>query len=277
MGKEVKIDFSIYAGYIVLGIVAGYLLKSILEIEINIFLLALIIIPSFYTIEYFFIKKLFSDWWQKSFLHTGLTCGCDSYKKWRNNNSIYITRIITLIPVFGLTTLILPYLSTPKGVKKITIDQEFKLNFKKLELELRTRKTTEFYEIEKILRNELVENGKGSYYIVNIDNPKYKEKVLFEEGKYVIKDFDNRLITPLNKFMDEVYYYLDAGTECQLYIKGSADIKGNKKFKAKMNNEYDFDKIEYFPKISLSNYDVQRLGDYYTNSDLPNLRAKYIQ
>lgn len=281
MASEVRIDYSVFGLYIVLSAIAGYVIKSILGIEVNMIYLTLMIVFFYYTLEYFVFKKLFKNWWQRNFFHTSLNCKCDSCKKWRKRTLIYITRIVALVPVFFLTTLILPYIGTPDGAKKIVIDEQFKVDFKKLQIELRTKKTTEFYEIEKIPTDELVEDNEGSYYVVNLDDSRYKERVLFQEGEYVIQDLNMKLITPMNKFMNEVYYYLDAGTECQLFIKGSADIKGHETFKKQIDGDYEFKKIKYYPKISNSKYrpkyQVQRIGDFYTNSDLPNLRARFIQ
>jgi hypothetical protein len=196
--------------------------------------------------------------------------------------------VISLLLLAGVA--LYPYVCTQKNTqeKKIEIiDQTIKLDITKLRAELRTIKTTEYYETQKISNPELIKDKKGDYFIIDLGKVYTKEKVLFKPGRYIIEDLDEAFLTAVNHFMKEVYTKIDKGVECQLFVKGSADIAGNKRFQETLDATYGakegFARIEYLKSLEASQSlfsqetGTMNIGGIYTNKELPNLRGKFIQ
>jgi len=173
----------------------------------------------------------------------------------------------------------------PVNKKKETVIVEIEIPI--IKSKLRTTYETQYYEIQKQPNPELVKGLKGDYYIINLKNAVTNERILFKVGEYFIDDFNEQFITSLNKFMTEIYSKIDSGVDCQIFVKGSADILGQGKFKRQIDKRYGtdqgFTKIEYYKGVSssdylfLSEFDTETIDNEYTNSNLPNLRGKFFQ
>ncbi len=169
--------------------------------------------------------------------------------------------------------------------KRSTATVEFKAKFKELELSLRTSIENEYFDIRLIPEDEVVKGKKGKYYIVDLKFPDIQDTVFFESGKYVMSNFTDSLTKPLNNFIEDVYSYIDAGTECALFVRGSADILGEETLNAAFNPEYNgksFHNIKYLAKDDksdkfINSISIHKIGDRYKNHDLPFLRAAFIQ
>lgn len=202
----------------------------------------------------------------------------------------WVFGVLALALVVFAVIALYPYIfdnSKGQEKKKEKIDQEIKIDIEKLTVELRSTKETEYYEVKKIPNPEIIEDIKGDYFVVDLKIAQRNEKVLFSSGEYVIEDLNEEFVNALGKFMDEVYNKLDKGVECRLYVKGSADIAGQETFKKSIDNRFGaeegFTTIEYLKAIEGSKSlfsqtkQLQSIGSEYTNTDLPNLRGKFIQ
>lgn len=252
-----------------------------------------------YIIDWFFcrnnhintIKNVES--WKPDFFLNSLTCTCDTCEKWRKKRW-WKTAITILAPgliflFISLYAIASAYSNTPKGKypKRTITEVEVMGKYKALEIKLRTSITTDYhdyFDIYKVPENEIIEGQKGNYYIVDLKIPTTKDTVLFKSGQYTMGSFDKSLLVPLNKFVTEVYSYLDAGTDCKLYIKGSADLLGNATFSDKLEGEYngnEFHRIPYLPSLGNDKFSrkqqVHSIGSIYNNADLPFLRSAFIK
>jgi len=234
---------------------------------------------------------LSSGFWYKSVMLNSLTCTCPTCEEWRRGAKkprwvalFMATAMVYLISSFAITRMY-DFMAKGKYPKRSTATIEFKAKYKDLEFSLRTSLENEYYDIRLIPDNEIITGKRGKYYVVELKTPNLQDTVFFKSGQYVMKSYEKALTKPLNAFIDSVYSYLDAGTECTLYLRGSADILGNETLNAKFNPNYDdenFHKIRYYPKQGESDKfaneeSLHTIGDYYKNVDLPLLRSAFIQ
>ena len=230
---------------------------------------------------YIYLNKK-NIWHSKNILINETTCDCEQCIQYRKRHP-FLVLFLTLSPfIFTLFIVfyMLPYIHT-KNESETEIETSIKIEYDSLVLELKTSKKTKYFEAQKIPNTEVIKGKKGKYYIITLENPDFEEKILFEGGKYIIRDFDEQLLIPLNSFMSEVYRVLDAKEECALFVIGGADIAGNETFKDKLLPNYKYTTIEYYPKIGDASYspiiNTYKVENIYTNKDLPNLRARFIQ
>lgn len=166
---------------------------------------------------------------------------------------------------------------------------ELRLKYDKLEISLRTslEDNEGKYKVDKILTKELIENKKGTYYLINLFNPEKEKVFLFEAGKFTIESSEKDFIDSMNEFMGDVYKTLEINKTLQLYTKGSADFSGNNTFKSTISDYYlkdlNFSIINYLPQVSHSetlfsnSTAVMKIFKSISNKELPNLRGKFIQ
>lgn len=228
-------------------------------------------------IESFFGKNLYDSWWKKSFLLNRVTCNCSSCSNWRNDNRLrqIIVRLILALPLCWIVPKFSPLL-----ISNMSIAIEAKILEKKLGKGI----ITSVFSVIKIQNDEFVKGKKGDYYKVELKSPDAKEKILFPTGRYVIDDLDNRFLIPINKFMHEVYETMDAGKDCDLFVRGNADILGNETFKG--NFEKNYGAREGFAQFSIHSYDGRfysstprmiKINEPFRNSALPDLRGRFLQ
>ncbi len=199
--------------------------------------------------------------------------------------AIIIIICLSLIP---FAIIFAPYIfrnnGNPKNEKKET---EYTAEYKELKVKLRIKTETEFYEVQKIPNNEVIKGKRGTYYIVDLSNTLMNERVFFQPGEFIIQDLNDEFLTTLNHFMSEVYMVLGTNNSLELFVKGSADISGNNTFHTSINSYFldslGFSTIEYLPKLSnqkslfADTLLKMQVTQSYTNRELPNLRAKFLQ
>ena len=135
------------------------------------------------------------------------------------------------------------------------------------------------FRLEQRLETEVIKDQKGPYYDLYLKGPS-----LFQEGEYIIEDAAEAYSAPLKGFIHEILDMLDKKhIDHKLYVKGSADLKGQRSF------HRDFKIERYtFREIPFLRYDggqrqftqeegVRRILGQYTNSDLPDLRASFAK
>jgi hypothetical protein len=217
---------------------------------------------------------------------------CDHHKTplWiikREHNNTF-RNVCILILFLATELMILPYIFKSKGsVKHEKINTELNFSFDDLKIKLKTGMETDYVAIDRIPNHEIVKGRPGDYYLINIKNSRTSDKIYFQAGEFTIPDLDENFVTSLRKFMTDVYGKVNNKVACQLYAKGSADHKGQETFKKYLDSYYgdtlNFKEIEYLPKIDRAETQfspeltVQSIPTVFTNSDLPNLRGKFIQ
>lgn len=230
------------------------------------------------TIETFLGKILYGNsWWKQSFFVNRVTCKCGSCYDWRKKNTLkqVIIRVLLVFPICWIVLKISPFL-----VGNMSIALEAKILEKKLGKGI----VTSVFSVIKIQNDEFVKGKKGDYYKVELNSPDVKEKVLFPTGRYVIDDLDNRLLIPVNKFMNEVYETIESGKKADLFVRGNADLLGNETFQGNFENNYEIK--EGFSQFSIHPYDGRyyssipqliKINEPFRNSDLPDLRGRFLQ
>jgi hypothetical protein len=163
------------------------------------------------------------------------------------------------------------------GICSKAIEKAKKL--KKLIKELDNKIKTDNYEIIPSLKNEIIKEKKGKYYIIDLKDVDYKEKIQFPDAKYIIDDFDSKFQKAVYAFKLEIFDELDKEKKPELYIQGSAN---KVPFIGRQDSKYSYSKIKYFIKThnveqfsSIFGEDI--LNENISNENLPNLRAKFIQ
>ena len=138
---------------------------------------------------------------------------------------------------------------------------------------------TENYEIIPLSDNEIIKGKKGKYYIVDLKDADYKEKIQFPNAQYLIDNFDSKFQKAVPAFKNEIFDELNKGKKVELYIKGSAN---KLPYNGRQYPEYNYSKIRYFIKAQnteqfLTIFGQDILTENISNESLPNLRAKFIQ
>lgn len=196
--------------------------------------------------------------------------------------------ILIILFLIAIAVVIIPYICREDGPpKKDKIETEYSIEYKGLKVKLKTKTETEFYEVKKVPNNEVIKGKKGTYYIIDLRNTLMNERVLFQAGEFIIADLNDEFVNSLNHFMSEVYMVLDTNSSLELFVKGSADISGNNTFRNSIRSYYldtlGFSSIEYLPQISnqkslfADTLMTLEITQFYTNSELPNLRGKFLQ
>ena len=137
------------------------------------------------------------------------------------------------------------------------------------------------FKLEQRLEAEVIRDQQGPYYKLYFEGP-----ALFKEGEYIIEDADEAYSKPLKDFIRKILDRLDKShIDHKLYVKGSADLKGQGSF------EGDFKIDRYtntYREIPYLLYDerqkqftqetgMHRIPGKFKNSDLPDLRARFAQ
>lgn len=204
----------------------------------------------------------------------------DSAKSEKSDGASFywLLAIPVVILIIGVFLLILSELRPSKSELDIKIGE--------VETKIRINFNDTFFQTTKLPLNEKVKNKKGDYYKIDLKLAATKELILFPAGKYYLSTDKQGLITSINRFREKVYNYLDKKYETEIYIKGTADIKGDLNFSDTLISMYDssngFTRIMIKPLDKTTDkYDtntvVYNVNKKYKNRDLPNLRAKYVQ
>jgi hypothetical protein len=149
----------------------------------------------------------------------------------------------------------------------------------------RSNKYVEYLNLEN---KELLQGLVGNYYLVDIRSAETKKIIVFNSGKYFIDSFSEEYDKPMIEFKSNILDVIENSTSLsskfKVFVKGSADIKGNLTFRQKINPNYPYTGISYFKKMNNSEYkyvsergETQIKNDIYTNAELPNLRAYFIK
>lgn len=139
------------------------------------------------------------------------------------------------------------------------------------------------WETRLFPNSELIKGFKGRYYVIDLRDALTRKKVFFEAGEYIIDDFDKKFQKSLMDFGEDVIKLLENyNSGYKIFVKGSADISGNKSFFDYLDENYKYDKIEYYSKFSgksrfVSDVKEQKIPNKFYNKHLPNLRAAFIK
>lgn len=229
----------------------------------------------FYLIDFFLGKIIYPNWWANG-INNRFLCACSDCEEMRTSAKfrLLITKIAICASIVFLVKFAFP----------ITTNLNYVHSAEMLEKKLKQNYITPKFSVVGILNREFVRGKNGRYYKVTLNDVLYSKKILFEEGKYTIDQFDDRLLIPMNVFLDSVYNVVEKGYKCELFVKGSADFKGNEVFKRSFDSEYGisegFSYFTIYPKFGNSfipENEGTQIEEPITNSELPNLREKFLQ
>jgi hypothetical protein len=157
-------------------------------------------------------------------------------------------------------------------------------NTTKLINELKKGKSNEYYDITVFPDNELVKGKVGVYFVVEFKNPIAQSTLFFEIEEYVIDNFDKQYQKSINKFYSDVINVIerDKISDFEIFVKGSADIDKEPKFRKQLKSRYLFNEIKVLKKdTGSSQYSftefTHKIPNQYMNTQLPNLRAQFIK
>lgn len=141
------------------------------------------------------------------------------------------------------------------------------------------------YEMKLMPHSQMVDGMKGLYWRVDIKNIKTNKYIYYPPGEYdlpleEIKHSLNEFCRKVIRIMYQAGYTQD---DYEIFLKGSADQLGQKKFRKKIPDQPDIYQIEYLPKISdpmcvyKNTIAIKNIGPFYDNDDLPYLRAFFLK
>lgn len=240
--------------------------------------------------EYFSGKNIYKeDWWQQGFPLARISCGCNSCKEWRRSRHkfLFLSFPLLILSLFTLTICVfmLPHIPFDYGTGQKISKTKLFLKIKDIEFSLEQTVENKSYKIRRVPTDELVENKIGKYYIVDLKYSLASEKLLFEPGRYVISPSNEKFIDCTSKFIDSIYSYLHAGYNSEIFVKGSADILSHNTFAGKLDEKFGrlqgFSAFNILPKMEDGRwteiFKVFKVGDNFSNNELPNLRGRFIQ
>ena len=140
------------------------------------------------------------------------------------------------------------------------------------------------YEIKPYPNREVVKTKAGKYYIIDLKDADSKVLILFKLGEYTKDEFERVFINAMSKVKQDVLNHLsDKQVSYGIYVRGSADIVGDKKASIGDLIEGDSRDVTYLvknpnnPNQYLQEAETQTVPRQFANKHLPNLRAAYIQ
>lgn len=133
------------------------------------------------------------------------------------------------------------------------------------------------YTIQKHPADEVVQGKKGCYYIVDLKDSEGNNPVLFNIKEYELNEMSARFRESVTEFRKNILEQFIRGNKSyDLFIHGSAD-RGRHTALGRLNEEKQ---ISYLPKIANNQFSLNvnsMIVTEYTNNELPNLRASYLQ
>lgn len=164
---------------------------------------------------------------------------------------------------------------------------ELRVQFGKLLVELKAgNRRTDNYSVTPIPSREVVQGRRGDYFTVTIYDARQKSPFFFKAGEYTLRERDGDFGTSLIAFQRElVSKFLIS--KPQVFIEGKADIAGAAKFRKPL---LPFEcegqssiRIQFHRRLAghtdkfESTLSEQILPKQISNSDLPLVRARYLQ
>jgi len=142
---------------------------------------------------------------------------------------------------------------------------------------------TKNYRVEKIKSTETIHGQIGKYYLIDIIDSDKSKIINFPAGKYVINNFHSKFSESLSRFFEEIIKPISKSVSFSIYIEGSADKAGDRIFSSKFDKKYKYETIKLYSKAYgtktqfLPRIDEISITEPFTNIDLPNLRARFVQ
>lgn len=183
----------------------------------------------------------------------------------------------------GIESTIYPSSSTVEGYKEIIKNFSLSTNIKsRIDVPIIYR--GENYQLNELNYSEYIEGSKGSYWMIDIRTPEARSLINFNSGQYTIPGYEDEFSKATIEFREKVLDVLKSSAydmdNFRLYVKGNADFTGNESFKKRVNSPIE---ICYLPKknkaenLYLPDKKCKLIKDYVYNSQLPDLRAKFLK
>lgn len=144
-------------------------------------------------------------------------------------------------------------------------------------------KHTEYYNIKIHPNDEVIKDKKGKYFEIRLRDAKRKEELFFDLGKYRLDEFSEAFDLAMDAVKKDIIDIVSSGgVKYKVYIKGRADIVGDRKQVIDNLVGRETITIQYLLKnpIDPGNQWLPQTGSAeisktYNNKQLPNLRAWY--
>lgn len=132
----------------------------------------------------------------------------------------------------------------------------------------------------------LVEGYDGTYFVINLTESQYMQRLCFNSGRYTI-DNPNKYERAFVEFGENVIQRLKQDLseeqEYKIFIRGSADQLGANTFRGRLLERFDFKEVCFYPQkgkgVNLYRQPLSCEGipDIFNNNHLPNLRAEFVR
>ena len=138
---------------------------------------------------------------------------------------------------------------------------------------------TESYDVSTYPDNELIRGKRGRYYVVDIKDAAQGVRFHFDAGKYTIATRQEQFRSSLNKFVQDILEKVHGKVDYQIFVRGSAD---SAQFRGRFEPGHEYRNVRYLRTLGGDKYGNElgtlRIdGNSIQNTDLPNLRAAFLQ
>ena len=154
-------------------------------------------------------------------------------------------------------------------------------DLKRLRDQMAAQMQTDHFDVSTYPDNELIRGQKGRYYVIDLkDASANGVRFQFEPGKYVISARQKRFRKALNELAQKILQQVDGKVEYRILVRGSADASPT--FRGRFEPDHEYTNIRYMRNLGRERYvnefgTMQIDGPTFKNSDLPNLRAAFLQ
>lgn len=218
---------------------------------------------------------------------------CQEYDEIKNSDFMFMPR--NFLRIFGLIA-VLTLSFQPAGAKNqsefLSKDEITELkrskpcaNIVKKVFLLRDRMKegveTGNFDLKLLENNEMIKDRKGSYYLVNLKDAKKRQRILFNNGTYIVSRANTRMRRSLTSFVREVLAVIHGNVPYEIMVRGSASSTKMRRRK-RLKKGYVYNEVEYLKQVGDGQYnqdalDIREIGKRFGNDDLPFLRAAYLQ
>ena len=140
---------------------------------------------------------------------------------------------------------------------------------------------TDDYDVSTYPDNELIRGRRGRYYVIDMKDATAKGvRFQFEPGKYTISTRQEQFRAALSKFAQEILEKVQGKVDYQILVRGSADASTT--FRGRLDPGHEYRNIRFMRNLGgdryVNEFSAMRIdGPTIQNSDLPNLRAAFLQ
>lgn len=134
------------------------------------------------------------------------------------------------------------------------------------------------YQVMSADDTEIISGRPGSYYVIELKNPKTANRFSFDSGRYTFQTVGPLYTQAFQAFEVDVLRQLSGRVKFELYVRSNADTNA---FKGAPELGHEYRTLSYLPSIGGGKYlgNVARLDvpGTLTNAELPNMRGEFLK